>query len=73
MVSKFEEMVYNGSISQELLAAQSYLSGPAAQDNHKQPMGVTTPKVSSRDICEQFRKAVPPVSMSFSGTIWMLD
>ena len=53
MVSKFEEMVYNGSISQELLAAQDYLAGPAAQAtlNHKQPLGVTVSKVASKDIC----------------------
>ena len=34
MVSKFEEMVYTGSVGQELLAAHSYMNGPAAQDNH---------------------------------------
>ena len=73
MVKKFEDLVYTDCIASELDHAQKYLAGPAAIDNHMQPMGVTTAKKLCKDIYEQYQKAEPPVSMSFSGTIWMLD
>ena len=73
MVKKFEELVYTDGVSAELVAAQQYLSGPAARDDHMQPMGITVAKKLCKDLFEQYRKVEAPVSMSFSATIWMLD
>ena len=75
MVSKFEDLVYTGLIAQELVLAQDYLSGPAAYGHQDtlHPMGVTTPRVRTKDIFEQYKKVEAPVSMSVNGTIWMFD
>ena len=75
MVAKFEELVYTNNIAQEILLAQEYLKGPAAQasEDSMQPMGITVSKSSSKYIYEQFQKVEAPVTMSFSATIWMLD
>ena len=73
MVGKFEELVYTDGIAAEIVLAQQYVSGPAAIDNHMQPMGVTVSKVLCKDVFEQYKKVQAPVSMSFSATIWMLN
>ena len=73
MVNKFEELVYTGNVAQELLFAQDYLKGPAAQDNYAQPMGIAVAKARCVNLYEQFQKVVAPTAMSFSATIWMLD
>ena len=73
MVSKSGGFVYTGNIEAELLKAHEYVQGPASIDNHMHPMGITAPKVLCTDIYEQYNKVEAPVSMAFSGTIWMLD
>ena len=75
MVSKFEELVYTGNISQEIVVAQEYLQGPAARaaQDSLQPMGITVAKNPCKYVYDQYQKVQAPVSMAFSGTIWMLD
>ena len=52
MVTKFEELVYTDLIAAEIKKAQEYLAGPAAIDNHMQPMGVTVSKKLYKDVFE---------------------
>ena len=73
MVEKFEEMVYDGTVGQELLRAVEYLRGQAAHSDSMRPMGIATGKVKCQDIFEQFKKVASPTSLAFSATIWMLD
>ena len=73
MLEQFEECVYDGTIANQLLEAQTYLQGAAAIDNYMQPMGITTGVKKCREIFEQFRIVNAPTSMSISATIWMLD
>ena len=38
-----------------------------------EPLGITCPKASARDIHALFQRSPMPKHMAFSGTIWMLD
>ena len=73
MVEKFEELVYTGNVAHELLLAQAYMQGPAAQDTYMQPLGIAVARASRADLYAQFQQAAAQTTMSFSATIWMLD
>ena len=73
MVDKFETMVYEATIAQELDRAVDYMVNVCGKDDKLKPMGIAVPKAKCTNIAAQFKKSDAPASMSFSATIWMLD
>ena len=72
MVNKFEDIVYAGTVPVELLHAVVYCQDIVGILG-MEPLGITCPKASARDIHVLFQRSPMPKQMAFSGTIWMLD
>ena len=72
MVKKFEDIVYAGTAPVELLSAVMYCQDIVG-DLQMEPLGITCPKASARDIHVLFQRSPTPKQMAFSLTIWMLD
>ena len=72
MVKQFEDNVYEGTLRQEFHDAVVYCQHIVG-DMGMEPLGITVPKASARDIHALFQRSPMPKHMAFSGTIWMLD
>ena len=72
MVKQFEDQVYEGTLSQEFHDAIVYCQHIMGYMG-MEPLGVTCPRASARDIHALFQRSPMPKQMAFSGTIWMLD
>ena len=72
MVKQFEDQVYEGTLRQEFHDAIVYCEHIVG-DMGMEPLGITCPKASARDIHALFQRSPMPKHMAFSGTIWLLD
>ena len=72
LVNKFEDNVYEGAVPAELQETVVHCADIVGYVG-MEPVGITCPKASARDIHAVFQRSPMPKHMAFSGTIWMLE